>query len=188
MAVGRWSVRMYRGRDMVEKDGQPALPVNVADLSHGQPQQNPRRQRRLLLALAPFIVYYLSTSLLLRFQRPQQHLYSAQVIDRCKALNVKPAPPIDFHERIQSDRFVPGTAATLVKNATIWTGNDDGREILQGNVLLDGGIIRWISKDFVLPAELEGLFIDILDAEGRWLTPGFVLCSFCRCSQLITLT
>jgi len=52
---------------------------------------------------------------------------AAQIVDKCRALNVLPGPPSNFHERTQSDRYEAGTPPTLIKNATIWTGNADGQ-------------------------------------------------------------
>lgn len=178
---------MNRGGD-IEKDGQQASKLNASQAAlhrdYGQLPAKPRRRRRLLLVLAPLVLYFLSTNLLLQLHQrrsPQQihYLYSPEVIDHCRALNVKPTPPNDFYTRKQSDRFAPGTSATLIKNATIWTGRDNGKDVFQGDVLLDGGIIRWIGQDSTSAVELEGLDVDILDAKGRWLTPGFAFLTFC---------
>lgn len=176
---------MNRSGD-TEKDGQQVFKLNASQAAlhrdYGQLPANPRRRRRFLLVLAPLILYFLCTNLLLQLHqihspRPIQNLYSLEVIGRCRALNVKPTPPNDFYTRKQSDRFAPGTSAALIKNATIWTGGDNGKDVLQGDVLLDGGIIRWIGQDLASTVELEGLNVDILDAKGRWLTPGFAFFS-----------
>lgn len=42
-------------------------------------------------------------------------LNAAEILDKCRLLNVKPGPPPDFSLRKQSDRFVVGTRATLIK-------------------------------------------------------------------------
>jgi hypothetical protein len=47
---------------------------------------------------------------------------TAEIIDKCNALKVLPAPPSNFHQRSYSDRFEHGTPPTLFRNATIWTG------------------------------------------------------------------
>lgn len=42
-------------------------------------------------------------------------LHASEILDKCRLLNVKPGPPEDFNLREYSDRFVPGTKATLIK-------------------------------------------------------------------------
>jgi hypothetical protein len=54
-------------------------------------------------------------------------------------------PPSNFGERVESDRYEPGALPTLITNATIWTGNKSGREvILGGEIFLDKGIIKYV--------------------------------------------
>jgi cytosine/adenosine deaminase-related metal-dependent hydrolase len=71
-----------------------------------------------------------------------------------------------------SDRFEPGTKATLIRNATIWTGALNGTEVIFGDLLLDGGIIKGIGK---IPdsriTSVTGELTEV-DANGTWLTPG----------------
>ncbi|KAJ7743725.1 hypothetical protein DFH07DRAFT_979515 [Mycena maculata] len=49
------------------------------------------------------------------------------------ALHLTPGPPDDFYARTQSDRFVEGTKATLIRNASIWTWLDEGNEVVLGD-------------------------------------------------------
>lgn len=42
-------------------------------------------------------------------------LRAQEYLDKCALLEVKPGPPPDFNARTRSDRFVPGTKATLIK-------------------------------------------------------------------------
>src|ERR1700678_471493 len=44
------------------------------------------------------------------------------ILLRCAALNFMPSPPQDFYSREESDRFEPGTNATLIRNCVIFTG------------------------------------------------------------------
>ncbi|OJT06359.1 hypothetical protein TRAPUB_2821 [Trametes pubescens] len=67
------------------------------------------------------------------------------VLDQCRSLQLKPGPPADFHARTQSDRFQPGTGPVLIRNATIWTGRAGGTQVLEGDVLLDKGLIQSVS-------------------------------------------
>ncbi|KAJ7694909.1 hypothetical protein B0H17DRAFT_1274452 [Mycena rosella] len=75
--------------------------------------------------------------------------------------------------RHESDRYVPGTRPVL-RNATLWTGADNGMDIVYGgDVLLDKGLIIAFGK---IPqshmTRLESL--EIVDLHGRWVSPGIV--------------
>ena len=127
--------------------------------------------------ISTLIVLYLlqqRSSLSFRSQRLRPVFHSQETVARCRSLNVKPGPPVDFYSRQQSDRFVPGTKATLIKNATIWTGFEEGREVFVGDLLLDDGLIRWIGVNLSAKIKAAGLDADVIDAEGAWLTPGYV--------------
>ncbi|KAI0658489.1 composite domain of metallo-dependent hydrolase [Cubamyces menziesii] len=84
-----------------------------------------------------------------------------------------PGPPEgQFLERDSSDRYEPGTRATLIKNVTLWTGGRNGTEVVHGDVLLDRGLVRSIGH---IP---RALYVDrdtdVVDAHGAWVTPGLV--------------
>ncbi|KAI0361764.1 carbohydrate esterase family 9 protein [Trametes cingulata] len=100
-------------------------------------------------------------------------LRAQEYLDKCHLLTVKPGPPPDFHTRTHSDRFVPGTQPTLITNATIWTGRDNGLEVVQGDILLHGGIIRRVGH---LQQSALDDYADLtrIDAKGRWVSPGIV--------------
>lgn len=54
-------------------------------------------------------------------------------------------PPDNFAERTESDRYDTDALPTLITNATIWTGNKGGNEvILKGEIFLDKGIIKYV--------------------------------------------
>ncbi|KAJ7054512.1 carbohydrate esterase family 9 protein [Mycena amicta] len=93
------------------------------------------------------------------------------IIAQCKALDLTPGPPDDFYSRKQSDRYEAGTKATLIRNATIWTGLDDGKEIVSGDILIDKGIIQKIGSVDVRTLNVETV---VLDAAGAWVSPGVV--------------
>ena len=111
---------------------------------------------------------------------------AAEIIDKCNALKVLPAPPSDFHQRSYSDRFVHGTPPTLFKNANIWTGCISGTEVVTGDLLIDKGLIKAIGfiKNTTL-AEYEDLVV--IDAEKAWITPGCVVPNLIIFSSLIIL-
>lgn len=98
---------------------------------------------------------------------------AVQIVQQCQALDVLPGPPKDFHQRSESDRYVPGTPPTLLRNATLWTGRVSGHEVLVGDILIDKGIIQDVGKiqDSVLKAYKD---LVVVDAGGAWVTPGFV--------------
>ncbi|KAI9060397.1 carbohydrate esterase family 9 protein [Trametes sanguinea] len=100
-------------------------------------------------------------------------LRAQEFLDKCSLLDVEAGPPPDFHKRTENDRFVPGTKPTLIKNATIWTGGGNGREVVHGDILLDKGLIKHIGH--VHSAELEHYaHLERVDAHGKWVSPGIV--------------
>ncbi|KAI8995511.1 carbohydrate esterase family 9 protein [Trametes punicea] len=100
-------------------------------------------------------------------------LRAQEFLDKCHLLTVKPGPPPDFHTRTHSDRFVPGTPPTLITNATIWTGRANGLEVVHGDILLHGGIIRRVGH---LQQSMLDEYAELtrVDAQGRWVSPGIV--------------
>jgi len=98
---------------------------------------------------------------------------AAEILEKCNALKALPGPPSDFHQRSHSDRFVHGTPPALFKNASIWTGRVSGNEVVAGDLLIDRGLIKAIGliEDSAL-AEYKDLVV--IDAEGAWITPGYV--------------
>ncbi|KAH8116645.1 composite domain of metallo-dependent hydrolase [Phellopilus nigrolimitatus] len=99
---------------------------------------------------------------------------ASQIQARCENLKLKPGPPSTFSNRTSSDRFALGSKPTLIRNATIWTGRTNGLEIIEGDILLDTGIIKAVGT--VEEALLQQLdhAVEIIDADGAWITPGIV--------------
>ncbi|KAI0778058.1 carbohydrate esterase family 9 protein [Trametes elegans] len=163
------------------------LPIYTVDSACGPSAQAvPARQppaRRCLLrfvlaaVLSVAVVQYvrLSAHLLITGQDDASHvpLRAQEYLDKCQLLNVKPGPPPDFHTRTHSDRYVPGTEATLITNATIWTGRGNGLEVVHGDLLLHGGIIRRVGQ---LQEESLSEYAGLkrINAHGRWVSPGIV--------------
>lgn len=99
-----------------------------------------------------------------------------QIAARCKALRTHAGPPDDFRRRAMSDRFEEGTKPVLIKRAKMWTGRKNGTDIIEGDILLDKGMIKSIGN-LDLKADLLAPYagrLDIVDANGAWLTPGIV--------------
>ena len=102
-------------------------------------------------------------------------LYASAIIAKCRHLQIQAGPPQDFHTRTHSDRFEEGTRPVLVTNAKIWTGWKNGTEVIQGDILMDKGIIKHIGYlQGGSLVELYGKRLIILDAKGAWVTPGIV--------------
>ncbi|BEJ10967.1 hypothetical protein CspHIS471_0103890 [Cutaneotrichosporon sp. HIS471] len=99
---------------------------------------------------------------------------------RCAHLNQEPSPEQATSARKHSDRYVKGTAPVLLKNATLWTGEKDGTEVLYGaDVWLEGGVVRKIStgEDFdelFEAAKNKGRSVQTVELDGAWVTPGIV--------------
>ncbi|GJJ16001.1 hypothetical protein Clacol_010280 [Clathrus columnatus] len=98
------------------------------------------------------------------------HIYNLQ--SRCAELQSKPGVPSDFYTRTESDRFQKGTNPVLIRNATIWTGENDGHEIVKGDVFLDRGIIQWIGGEEMSNNDRTGNDVAIVEANGGYITPG----------------
>jgi hypothetical protein len=96
-------------------------------------------------------------------------------LERCRRLKLLPGPPDDFASRKVNDRFEQNTQTVWIKNATIWTGNDDGSEVLHSaDIILDNGLIRAIGDvEQLWGATYQG--IEVIDANGAWITPGYLL-------------
>ncbi|KAH0826552.1 hypothetical protein J3R83DRAFT_4906 [Lanmaoa asiatica] len=98
-------------------------------------------------------------------------LHAADTLAKCRSLSVKPAPPPGFSSRTRSDRHEPGTSSVLIRNASIWTGLDNGADIIHGDILLEDGLIKSIRDTNAL---LDKENVIEIDAEGTWVTPGIV--------------
>ncbi|KAI0751107.1 composite domain of metallo-dependent hydrolase [Daedaleopsis nitida] len=98
---------------------------------------------------------------------------SSSILARCARLRDAPGPSSsEFLTRERSDRYEPGTRATLIKNVTLWTGARNGTEIVYGDILLDRGLVQGIG--YIPEALYVGKDTDVVDAHGGWVTPGLV--------------
>lgn len=113
-------------------------------------RSSPRRPSKPVWpVLAAFILaaLYFSVDLpLLSVRNPRPDvrvpLHAADTLAKCRSLSVKPGPPSGFSNRTQSDRHEPGTNPVLIRNASIWTGLDDGGDVVHGDILLQNGLIK----------------------------------------------
>ena len=153
-----------------------AVPTPRAQTSRAQTSWA-KKPRRLDLTLSLIALFYLPVYWMLdsspnvAYKLP---INSTDILSRCASVKSSPGTPPDFYTRTQSDRFQAGTRPTLLKNATIWTGDGAGNKVINGDILLDGGIIKWIGIESSDAKRAYGQNIDIVDAQGAWLTPGYV--------------
>ncbi|GAA6021304.1 hypothetical protein JCM11491_005797 [Sporobolomyces phaffii] len=98
--------------------------------------------------------------------------YQRDVVDRCHELDLLPGVPDTFYSRTESDRFVPGTDPILIRNATVWTGEHEGNQVLYNHdVLLDKGLVAKIGENLRVDTADN---VKVIEAKGAWLTPGIV--------------
>ncbi|KAJ7793926.1 hypothetical protein B0H14DRAFT_2392986 [Mycena olivaceomarginata] len=126
-----------------------------------------------LVLLAAFSVSYSLTNYLLWPKSSYSEtipIRAQAVLAQCSALSLTPGPPDNFRSRTKSDRFVEGTKPTLIRNATIWTGLENGKEVIRGDILIDKGLIKKIGT-----VDLRSYHdVEVLDAAGAWVSPGIV--------------
>ena len=104
------------------------------------------------------------------------------MLSKCTNIHTPAGPPPLFSTatrlREGSDRWVPGTPPTLLRNAKIWTGARNGMEVVYGDVLLDKGLIvtvGYIPPNLLADAKARGGGdVKVLDVAGKWITPGLV--------------
>ncbi|WVQ81918.1 hypothetical protein IAT38_004045 [Cryptococcus sp. DSM 104549] len=97
-------------------------------------------------------------------------------IEQCEIIS-RPPPSFERFDasRDKSDRFVEGTKAVWLKNGTVWTGEDDGQEVLKGaSVFLENGVIRKIGSERDLEELLKSKDHETVELNGAWVTPGIV--------------
>jgi len=138
-----------------------------------------RQSKRVWPVLAVFVLVtvalYSSIDIPLLSVRDRPHvrvpLHAADTLAKCRSLPVKPGPPPGFGNRTQSDRYEPGTNSVLIRNASIWTGLDNGGDVVHGDILLQNGLIKSVGDANTL---LNKDNVTEIDAEGAWVTPGIV--------------
>ena len=151
--------------------------LSLPTIASPRPPQHHRRRRTGFLALLAILAsaHFFLLSHTTYTPAASVPIHAQATLARCRALSDTPGPAFDFHRREASDRFVPGTKPTLIRNARIWTGADNGTEVLKGDIYLTKGIIRGVGhlgrliQELLLRDE-----IDVVDVKGAWVTPGCV--------------
>ncbi|PFH48493.1 hypothetical protein AMATHDRAFT_5747 [Amanita thiersii Skay4041] len=143
-----------------------------------------------------------STSILRPFDPPPAEYvlrHRKHLINKCQAIRAPAGAPSDYRPESRipyshdisedgqvginggkgSERYVPGTPPTLLKNAKIWTGALNGTYVISGDILMDKGVI--ISVGPVSDALVAALSqktgrekLVLMDLAGKWVTPGLV--------------
>ncbi|KAH9935455.1 uncharacterized protein B0H18DRAFT_975763 [Fomitopsis serialis] len=139
----------------------PSLSQRSGDRSGTHNYTSRRVVRGLLILLALLLVSTRVPTLYTALRPLPPHATTA--LSRCRSLSLTPGPSADFHRRKESDRF----------NAKIWTGAENGTQVIRADILLDKGIIKNIGH--VGHSQLTG-YTDIVtvDLKGAWVTPGIV--------------
>ncbi|KAJ6625571.1 hypothetical protein B0H10DRAFT_2001975 [Mycena sp. CBHHK59/15] len=148
--------------------------------SHGYPQSKHVAKAHAKLFYSVLLILLAVSTIFRVLSAPSGHgshtlpINSAQILNKCRSLHLTPGPPHDFHERSQSDRFEPGTKPTLLRNASIWTGRDNGNEVIHGDLLLDKGIIKKLGSIDRAISDSEYPDINVVDTGGAWVSPGLI--------------
>ena len=82
-----------------------------------------------------------------------------RILSKCRATRLKPIVPPGFHRRTTSERFQDGIPPVLIKNASIWTGRLNGREVVKGDLLMDRGIIKAVGDVHRWSSQPENLVV-----------------------------
>lgn len=141
-----------------------------AHVSSGR--QSPRWFRLYILIVAVSVLYLSTRTWLKIYPSSEELARRVDILNQCGYIKTPAGPPVNFHARSQSDRFSPEAKPTLIRNATIWTSGYNGTEVIQGDLLLLKGLIR--AAGAVSPSLFRGLDIEVVDANGAWVTPGIV--------------
>lgn len=174
-------VQARLGSKAAAKD-EESLPLTVDD--DGDFKGHARRDRvRFWLrasTCAAILLYLVASTATFDFPwpRPDPAPLPGFIKDGLKQCETISRPPPSHRpateKRTVSDRFVPGTKAVWLRNATVWTGGKGGEELLYStDVLLDGGVIRKIGSSEDIRAVTKGdKEIEEHQLNGAWLTPG----------------
>lgn len=153
------------------------------DYHHPRPQRAMRRTLPSLILVACLAIafsylelYDGARDILLRKHQHHRPDNADNIIARCRQLKITMDSSQDeFWKRSVSDRFEPGTSPVLIKNGRIWTGHKNGTQIVHGDILLDKGLIKKVGDlDVAILEETLGQRLQVVDAQGAWVTPGIV--------------
>jgi hypothetical protein len=117
-------------------------------------KDHPHKSRKFLpsiptcLALTGFALFYVTYGIHLPqiggASKTTTPDFVTRGLAKCEAIKLMPPDTTSFRvNRTVSDRFEPNNAKpNLLKNATVWTGGDNGEEVLFGaSIYLKGGVV-----------------------------------------------
>lgn len=167
---------------VMEKDSVDPILGSINDrMKRGPSTRRVRLVYVYLLLAVSGALFYFGQSYWFTYFAVQLPPHAATSLARCRSLQAKPGPSQDFHKRSQSDRFEDGTQPILIKNAKIWTGEVNGTEVINADILLDKGIIKGIGRVEQLQLKPYKDDLVVIDAKNAWVTPGYA------CVQCIML-
>lgn len=158
---------------MLSSKASPKVPPSTPNVHRSSTNRN-AKALTLTLAAASLLSVLFYTHRFPGFPSPKVPHYAEDVLKQCAHLKTPAGAPPDFAPgRTESDRFVKGTRPVLIANASLWTGGDNGNEVVHGDILLDRGIIKAVGT---IPKSVLGTYrnIDHVNAEHAWVTPGIV--------------
>lgn len=139
----------------------------------------PRRFKQCLRLTALLAILLLFYSLFLNDLPSSSDTDKA--VARCESITASAGPLSSYNpaSRVEqgSDRYEVGTAPTLIRNARIWTGGNNGTETVFGDILLDKGLVvalGHIPRETLIKAKAINKVVETIDVEGKWVTPGLV--------------
>ncbi|KZV83698.1 hypothetical protein EXIGLDRAFT_728044 [Exidia glandulosa HHB12029] len=100
------------------------------------------------------------------------------ILSQCATIHASVEHPADFALlREESDRYDAADAKpSLVRNATLWVG--DGRVVHDADVLIAGGIIKFIGRGLgrreIEESGVQEHLVQTYNAEGAWVTPALI--------------
>ena len=146
--------------------GVPNRGMELPSLGRSSSRRSSKRVWPVLSVFVLAALYFTIDIRLLSARDSRPHvrvpLHAADTLAKCRSLTVKPGPPPGFGDRTQSDRYAPGTTSVLIRNASIWTGLDNGREVVHGDILLENGLIKRVGN---VDALLNRVNVTEIDAE-----------------------
>jgi len=136
----------------------------------------------ILLACIFQVVYVYKVSDHLSYESEETVAHRPSLVKKCQNIRAPAGPPASFQpsSRVKSrngnERWVSGTPPVLLQNAKIWTGAENGTQMIDGNILLDRGLVIAVGD---IPASLLAEHdvhgqLQRIDVEGKWVTPGLV--------------
>ena len=159
---------------MGESHSQLPLHVPVVPTNRFRPYARSGLIYGTVLILVALQFLYLHRTITIAHITSSVPIHAENTLARCRALDTVPGPLSHFYSRASSDRYVPGTRATLILNARIWTGGENGTEIIEGHVYFDKGIFKGVGGLEVNAIKMlhSQDRLDIVDVKGAWMTPG----------------